>query len=139
MGSSEHLRDAVKVLEDNFGSVLTIRELDRPFPVMNRDEAVRLGVDLFNEERYWESHEALESVWLTAGGDEKDVLQGIILVAAALVHLQKEEDDVALSVLGRAYVKLSGHHGSYLGIDIDAVNERVKGMVSSRKPNLFKI
>jgi predicted metal-dependent hydrolase len=139
IGSPERLRDAVGKLEKHFGMVLTLRKLDTPFAVMPNAEAVKLGVDLFNEERYWESHEALEHAWRNAAGDEKEVLQGIILLAAALVHLQKGEDDVALSILGRAYTKLSGHNGSYLGINIDTATEKVNAMLSSRKPEIVKI
>ena len=38
--------------------------------------------------------------------DEKELIQGLILVAAALVHYQKYENVVCLSVLGRALKKL---------------------------------
>jgi uncharacterized protein len=42
------------------------------------------GVTLFNHGHYWESHEALEALWLEATGLEKEFYAGVILLAAAL-------------------------------------------------------
>jgi predicted metal-dependent hydrolase len=94
---------------------------------------------LFNEERYWESHEALEVAWRKASGAEKEVLQGIILAAAALVHLQKDEPSIALSVLGRALGKLEPHEGTYQGVNLDAIKTEISAMVSTSKPDFFKM
>jgi len=90
LSSKATLEDAVVRLESKIGPSLTIRQLDVDVPKMRKGVAVRMGIDLFNEERYWESHEALESVWLNASGREKELLQGLILIAAALVHMQKD-------------------------------------------------
>src|SRR5215207_5732595 len=49
---------------------------------MEKDKAIKRAVQLFNDERYWEAHEALEYVWKKATGTEKEILNGIILVAA---------------------------------------------------------
>ena len=57
---------------------------------MEKDEAIKRAVELFNDERYWEAHEALEYVWKNATGTEKEILNGIILVAAAFVHDEKD-------------------------------------------------
>ena len=91
--SKSKLQDAVHALESRLGRLLTMRELDVVGPQLEVKEEIRQGVELFNSERYWESHEALEYAWRKASGPEKEVLQGIILVAAALVHLQKNEDE----------------------------------------------
>ena len=98
-----------------------------------------MGIDLFNEERYWESHEALESVWLNASGREKELLQGLILIAAALVHMQKDEDAVAVSILSRAVEKFRNSSGLYLGIEIAKLEETIRSMIASCKPAVFKI
>jgi predicted metal-dependent hydrolase len=43
------------------------------------------GVDLFNHQYYWESHEQFEALWLAAGrkGPVADLLKGLIKLAAA--------------------------------------------------------
>ena len=139
LNSPEHLKPAIEILESKIGPSLTIRQLDIDMPKMEKGVALRLGIDLFNQERYWESHEALESVWLTTIGREKELLQGLILAAAALVHLQKGEDDVALSILNRASEKLRNYKGSYSGIDIGKLEKIINSMLSSYKPAVFKI
>jgi hypothetical protein len=137
--SRNNLQASTHALEGKLGPLLTVRELDIKTPQMGVDEAIREGVELFNEERYWESHEALESAWRQTEGSEKEVLQGIILAAAALVHLQKDDRRVALSVMGRAQDKLGRRHGECFGIDLDDLQENLSMMIAARKPEFFKI
>ncbi|MFN4336180.1 MAG: DUF309 domain-containing protein [Candidatus Nitrosocaldus sp.] len=87
---------------------------------MDMDERIAYARELFNAERYWEAHEVLEGAWKSSKGDEKGLIQGIILVCAALVHAQKAEYDICLSILGRALQKLQDkeQYYSYHGIDI---------------------
>ena len=137
--SKTNLDKAVQALRGKFGSLLTLRELDVETSTMENAEAVKLGLVLFNDERYWESHEALETAWRRSGGSEKEVLQGIILLAAALVHLQKSEQDITLSVMKRAYEKLEKYHDELFGIDISALKEKIMAMILSGQPAYFKI
>lgn len=137
--SEAPLKDSLKALELKFGRILTVRKLDVPSPPIEKNDAVKIGLDLFNEERYWESHEALESAWRVADGDEKEILQGLILISAALVHLQKNEKDIALSLLKRALDKLDPHDGKYLNVDITALKRKVAGSLAVGQPEFFRI
>jgi len=137
--SKANLQRAIQSLVKNLGPLLTLRELDIPAPQMETAEAIREGIQLFNEERFWESHEALESAWRRASGSDKEILQGIILLAAALVHLQKNEIAVTLSVMGRAQSKLASHHSEHFGINIDNVRDNVSRMISADHPDFLKI
>ena len=140
LDSKESMDNAVKVLEKEIGAALTVRELDiESTAQVGSEDAIRLGLKLFNDERYWESHEALEIAWRRFTGPEKEVLQGIILTAAALVHLQKNEPDVALSVLQRGYAKLAVSQGTHFGVDISALKREIDSMLSSGHPIFFKI
>jgi hypothetical protein len=69
---------------------------------MEKDKGLKRAVELFNDEKYWEAHEGLEYIWKNANGIEKEILNGIILVAAAFVHDEKDEQDVCISILQRA-------------------------------------
>jgi hypothetical protein len=137
--SDEGLQEATRLLEEKLGPFLTSRKLDVESSPMEKGEAIRQGIVLFDEERYWESHEALESAWLISSGAEKEVLQGLILLAAAFVHLQKGEEGVALSVMQRAYDKLAGHTGSYFELDVAALKAEIQRMLSARNPVFFRI
>ena len=137
--SKTNLEAATKSLEKELGTLLTLRELDIQGPQMQAGDAIREGIQLFNEERFWESHEALESAWLTASGADKEILQGLILLAAALVHLQKNELTVTLSVMRRAESKLSAYHSEHFGVNIDNLRDDVSRMISAGQPDFLKI
>jgi predicted metal-dependent hydrolase len=139
LDSESNIQSSLKVLEDKIGRLLTLRKLDVETSPLENTEAIRSGIDLFNQERYWESHEALEAAWRRVAGDEKEVLQGLILIAAALVHWQKNEKAVTLSVMKRARDKLAGHRAEYYGIDIAAVTDRLDRILSMGKPEFFKL
>lgn len=106
---------------------------------MSKEEAITRAVHLFNEEKYWGAHESLESAWKASEGTERNLLNGIILVAAGLVHYQKDELEVCLSILDRAIKKFVGHSGIYYGIDIDRLVSRVQKMISSKQIQPFAI
>ena len=103
------------------------------------EESLILAKKLFNEEKYWITHEVLEGVWKKAYGDEKDLLNGLILVAAAFVHYQKNEKDIALSIMRRALKKLTTVNEKYFGIDIVSIKSQVSEMVKSSTIRNFTI
>ena len=103
------------------------------------EESLILAKKLFNEEKYWITHEVLEGVWKKACGDEKDLLNGLILVAAALVHYQKNEKDIALSIMRRALKKLTAANEKYFGIDVVSIKSQVSEMVKSSTIQNFTI
>ena len=107
---------------------------------MDRDEAIRHAIKLFNEEKYWGTHEALEAVWKeTPAGQERNLINGIILVAAALVHDQKDEPEICLSILRRAMKKLENSSGVYHGIDVDRIADTVATYLNTGKIGRFII
>lgn len=107
---------------------------------LEKEQAIKKAIQLFNEEKYWGAHEVLEGIWKSATGREKDILNGIILVAAAFVHDEKDEPDVCLSILRRASEKLAGGSGGiYHGIDIDRMASLVSSMINSGKIERFVI
>ena len=103
------------------------------------EESLILAKKLFNEEKYWITHEVLEGVWKKAYGDEKDLLNGLILVAAAFVHYQKNEKDIALSIMRRALKKLTTVNEKYFGIDVVSIKSQVSEMVESSTIRNFRI
>jgi uncharacterized protein len=106
---------------------------------IEKDKAINHAMQLFNDEKYWQAHEALENVWKNASGVEKDILNGIILVAAAFVHDEKDEPDVCLSILQRARKKLGGASGTYHGMDINRIADRISEIINSGKIDRFTI
>jgi predicted metal-dependent hydrolase len=106
---------------------------------ISKEQGIRDGAFYFNEERFWESHESWEGVWKTCTGDEKSLLQGIILVAVAFAHYQKFENSVCIGMLGRALEKLTNSSGMYHDIDIDMIKDMAIKIRNSGKIHPFKI
>src|ERR671930_2630230 len=92
---------------------------------LEKEKAIKYARALVNDERYWEAHEILEPVWKNSHEEEKDLLNGIILIAAAFVHDEKDESDICISILKRAMNKLSKANGLYFDIDVDKLKDRV--------------
>lgn len=126
-------------LANEIGKVVTLKLLDQPLTeAREKEEILREGIALFNEERFWESHEVLERIWHPAEGEEKEIIQGMILTAAALVHAQKDRNETALGMLRKAEQKL-GIAEKYEGINLKHVKQRISEMLERRDPKPFEI
>ena len=106
---------------------------------MEKDKAIARAIEMFNDEKYWSAHEALEGVWKLARGKERDTLNGIILVAAGFVHDEKDEPEICMSILRRALRKLDASSGTYHGIDLDRFTAKVASIINSGKIERFAI
>jgi len=79
------------------------------------------GVELFNESEFWHAHEAWESLWLVAGGDEKQFLQGLIQLAAAYHHVKRGTSPRgAVRLFDAALRRLAPFPALHDGIDREA-------------------
>ena len=122
-------------------TISSIKELievkERHFP---KNEAINNARVLFNEEKYWWSHEALEMIWKESNGEEKQLLNGLILICAAFVHYQKDEYNVCLSILKRSIIKFSSVKKSiYYEINIDEIKKTITKILQSKEIVQFKI
>ena len=104
-----------------------------------KQESISEAVNVFNEEKFWIAHEILESVWNQSKGQERDLVGGIILVCAGLVHYQKNEEDICIPILARAFKKLADSSGVYHRVDIDRLKQIVCNILKRSKVELFKI
>jgi predicted metal-dependent hydrolase len=85
-------------------------------------EAERLfkeGVSLFNGVRYWHAHEAWETLWRAAPDEERDFYQGLIQIAAGLLHLQQRNARGARNKLGEGIERLRGYLPKHRGIVVN--------------------
>ena len=119
------------------GSLLNARHIFEED--VGKEEGIRDGVFYFNNERFWECHEAFEGVWNKCFGREKDLVQGIILVAVAFAHGQKNDQDIGIGMLSRALEKLGDSPAVYSGIDVDRIRRKSKEMQKTRALSRFEI
>lgn len=137
-GNQADLNRSKSILEAKVSKVVTLRSLESSIPKREEGEMLLEGVDLFNHERFWEAHEVLEEIWHPAKGVGRDIIQGLILTAAALVHYQKNETAICLSILGRARGKLGGLD-HFKGLDIRRLREKIGKMLEDKIPELLEI
>jgi hypothetical protein len=116
-----------------------VTDLNRAPEHMTDEEVLSKARVLFNNERYWECHEVLEGIWRQKQGGEKRLLQGIILVCAAMVHHQKGEEAVALSVLNRAARLLDFPSDEYGGINLSRLRQDVQLMINQHGLSVFSV
>jgi hypothetical protein len=79
-------------------------------------ELLHRGVALFNGLRYWHAHEAWETLWRAAADDERDFYQGLIMVAAGLLHLQRRNARGARNKLAEGLAKLRRYEPAHRGL-----------------------
>ncbi len=136
--TDEKTEDRIVPIASAFGSLLTMKRLEHELVTGPIDDTVLTAKEYFNEERFWECHEILEGIWKKSKGAERTLLQGIILVAAAFVHLQRDEHKICLSILKRALPMLTWNE-QYHSLDVKRFNRSVKKIVDSQKPVLFRL
>jgi hypothetical protein len=116
--------------------VINVSVLDRE-KNGSAQEIMQEALQLFNQERFWEVHETVESLWKKAQGEEKRALQSIILFASALVHYQKNEEDVALRMIKRAYDMMP--EGTLYCFDLSFLRREAEAMLRNGHIHIPKI
>ncbi len=106
---------------------------------IDKEQGISDGIFYFNSERFWESHEAFEGVWKKCFGREKELVQGIILMAVAFAHGQKDEHRIGIGMLRRVLEKLGTSPSTYHSIDIDRMRKNALDMQHANRLTLFEI
>jgi uncharacterized protein len=84
------------------------------------EEALALGISLWDQQRYFEAHECLEHVWHAAPLDDTDLWQGVIQIAVGGVHVQRGNPTGAVTMFERAADRLRPYPALHRGIDVTA-------------------
>ena len=76
------------------------------------------GIDLFNQGRFFECHEAWEEIWKRSDGDVKLFYQGLIQAAVAILHAQRGNLEGARSLYEKASAKLDKIPHEHMGLAV---------------------
>jgi hypothetical protein len=81
-----------------------------------------VGIEHFNEGRFWHAHEDWEALWISLKGNASqeliDGVQGIIQVAAMLLNHQRKKARGVVSLWTKSSAKLRPVIGGLFGLDI---------------------
>lgn len=76
----------------------------------------------FNDQLFYEAHDVLEELWLAdRRGADGDFFKGLIQLAGAFVHLQKDRLRPAAALFKLARANLEKYPGRHAQLDVQAV------------------
>ena len=92
--------------------------MDNDDDLFINDARFEMGMKLFNSCEWYKSHDVFEEIWHETGGPERQLLQGILQVAVAQVHLENSNINGATILYGEALGRLKRYQMANLGLDI---------------------
>ena len=78
------------------------------------------ALNLFNNQKWYEAHDAFEDIWNTLDGDERQIVQGIIQVSVSQFHLSTGNLNGATILLGEGLGRIKNRTNNNLGIDLES-------------------
>jgi predicted metal-dependent hydrolase len=89
-------------------------------------ECLAEGITLFNAGQWYEAHEAWERAWHREAGDRRELLQGLIQVAAGCLKHQAGRAEGACTLFTRALGRLERLPACFEGVDVGALAAQVR-------------
>ena len=90
-------------------------------------EAVRL----FNAGEWYACHDGFEELWHETQGPCRKVLQGILQIAVAHLHLERGNRRGATVLLGEGLGRLQNAGPAQLGLDLDQLRQQVRARLQA--------
>jgi predicted metal-dependent hydrolase len=87
------------------------------------EETFRQGVEAFNQQRFYECHDLLESIWMESPEAEKKFYQGILQIAVACYHLGHGNWQGTVVLLGEGIGRLADFQPTYRGIEVSQLRQ----------------
>ena len=83
-------------------------------------DSIHFALNLFNDQKWYEAHDAFEDIWNTVDGDQRQVIQGLLQVSVSQFHLSKGNLNGATILLGEGLGRIKTRTNINLGIDLDS-------------------
>lgn len=93
----------------------------------------RLGaaISLFNAGEWYACHDGFEELWHETAGPMRPVLQGILQVAVAHLHLERGNFRGATILLGEGLGRLQGSGPEALGVDLQLLRSQAQARLQA--------
>ena len=95
----------------------------------NSPEFYEQGIDLFNQGRFFECHEAWEEIWKRSDGEAKLFYQGLIQAAVAILHAERGNFEGARSIYQKASAKLDSVPHEHMGLAVGELRVELKRFI----------
>ena len=87
------------------------------------------ALKLFNDQKWYEAHDAFEDIWNGLNGDERQIVQGILQVAVSQFHLSKGNSNGATILLGEGLGRIKTRTTIDLGVDLQSFCDSLKTLL----------
>ena len=88
--------------------------------ILGFNENFNDALSLFNEQKWYEAHDAFEDIWNILDGDERQVVQGILQVSVSQFHLSKGNINGATILLGEGLGRIKNRTYVNFGVDLES-------------------
>ena len=94
---------------------------------------------LFNRAEWYRCHDLLEDLWHQNQGPDRQALQGLLQIAVAQLHLERDNRSGATMLLGEGLGRLKPYGDEALGLGLGpllaAVSERLQALQQGLEPD----
>ena len=92
-------------------------------------DSLHAALNLFNNQKWYEAHDAFEDIWNTVDGDKRQVIQGMLQVSVSQFHLSKGNLNGATILLGEGLGRIKNRTHINLGIDLDSFCQSLENLL----------
>ena len=101
-------------------------------PGLEHDPRFAQGLALFDSGSWYACHDAWEELWLETHGSERSALQGLLQIAVAHLHLERNNRNGAMILIGEGLGRLSPFGDHIFGLDLGplkiVLEQRLRGL-----------
>ncbi len=94
------------------------------------------AIDLFNNQKWYEAHDAFEDIWNDLVGDERQVVQGILQISVSQFHLNKGNVNGAMILIGEGLGRIRYRISDNLGIDLLTLCGNLESLLNKLHTNM---
>jgi predicted metal-dependent hydrolase len=114
-------------------------ELAAPFAVDGVDARYAGYFVLFNQQKFYEAHDVLENLWLAdRHGANGNFYKGLIQLAGAFVHLQKNRLRPSAALFKLAQANLEKYPSRHEQLDVGALLDLISAWLNCLESESFK-
>jgi predicted metal-dependent hydrolase len=95
------------------------------------DPRFREAVRLFNAGEWYACHDGFEELWHETSGPLRPVLQGILQLAVAQLHLERGNRRGAMILTGEGLGRLATVPSPRLGLDLEALRSQARPLLEA--------
>ncbi|MCT0200853.1 DUF309 domain-containing protein [Synechococcus sp. CS-1325] len=93
------------------------------------------AVTLFNQAAWYPCHDGLEELWHESLGQDRIVLQSLLQIAVAHLHLERGNRHGATVLMGEGLGRLAPFPDEVLGLDLGPLRAQVSGRLHCLQQN----